>query len=356
MDALIIRSLQGKLSHRQEQRLRRWREAHPTNERRYQELRRLWTLSGYGASVAEEFPDTEELLERAEEAAEVTSPTVDALGAPEIEATRDGLELERSRPRTRGGPTRRSRIVGWGAAAAALVALGFGIAHLAGTVGGDPSPVLAGEIETGDAEMTTLTLSDGSSVRLGPRSHLRFRESEEERTLYLQGRAFFGVEHDPSREFVVETDYGRAVAVGTRFEVRTDREDFRVLTVDGRVAVSAGGVELELGEHEMSSASPGRRPSKSRVSDVYEELRWMGNHLVFRATPLRRAVEELERRYGVQVSIERPDLEDFPVTATFTGDAVEDVVLVLCEIARVRCEFDEDRIRIGTNEARSVAP
>ncbi|NIT79810.1 MAG: DUF4974 domain-containing protein, partial [Thermoplasmata archaeon] len=69
-----------------------------------------------------------------------------------------------------------------------------------------------------------------------------------------------------------------------------------------------------------------------------------------------RAVEELERRYGVDVALERADLEEFPVTATFTGDSVEDVVLVLCEIARARCEFEEGRIWIGTSEAPSPNP
>lgn len=356
MDALIIRSLQGKISDRQEKALRRWRDADPANERRYQEIRRLWSLSGYGAAVAEDAPDSHDLVARAEERIEAVTTTFDLAGAPGDSGSSEGLEAKRPPRRMRGRPERWSRAVGWGAVAAALVAVGFGIGHLAGRTGGGPPTALAGEIDTGGGEMTTLSLPDGSSVRLGPRSHLRFSESEDERTLYLRGRAFFGVEHDPSRSFVVKTDHGRAVAVGTRFEVRTDTEDFRVLTVDGKVAVSVGDVELELGEHEMTSVSPGRPPSKSRVTDVYRELRWMGNHLVFRATPLGRAVEEVERRYGVPVSLERTDLEGFPVTATFTGRAVEDVVLVLCEIARARCEFEQDRIRIGTEETRSVDP
>ena len=46
MDDLILRSLQGRTTETEEQNLFEWRRASAANEQTYQELARLWSLSG----------------------------------------------------------------------------------------------------------------------------------------------------------------------------------------------------------------------------------------------------------------------------------------------------------------------
>ena len=238
------------------------------------------------------------------------------------------------------------------------MAVGFGIGALNGEEEG-PALLSGSEIVTGAGEMTTLTLGDGSSIRLGPQSKLRLSEVEDRRVAWLEGRAFFGIQADSTRPFVVRTAGGDAQVLGTRFEVRTE-EEFRVLVVDGNVAVSAGGAELRLSEGEMSRSVDGNRPSTERVEDVYAHLDWLGNAIVFQATPLERALREIERRHGVLVELRDPALADMTVTATFTGRPVDQVIFVLCEIMNTTCEIEGDTVRIGSAERaaarRAVSP
>ncbi|NIP58718.1 MAG: DUF4974 domain-containing protein [Gemmatimonadetes bacterium] len=335
MDDLIIRSLQGRTTPEEERRLKVWRGREAENDEQYRALRRLWKLVGVAAPEREEDrPDPGAIIARAE--AESAHSGAGGEAAP---PGGEGQE-----PKIASGSPWRRRAIG-GALAAGLVAVGFGV----GALTGEPdAPTLLSETEivTGAGEMTTLSLGDGSSIRVGPQSRLRLSEEEGRRMAWLEGRAFFGVHADAQRPFTVKTSRGEAEVLGTRFEVRTE-EEFRVLVVDGSVSVSAGGAELQLSEGEMSRSVDGRRPSTERVADVYAHLDWLGNAIVFQATPFERALREIERRYGVEVSLENPALGDMTVTATFTGRPVEQVIFVLCEIVNATCTIDGDRIRVG---------
>jgi transmembrane sensor len=195
--------------------------------------------------------------------------------------------------------------------------------------------------------MTTVTLPGGTVARLGPNSTLRFpaEEAGSDQGVWLEGRAFFGVQPNPSRTFTVDTDFGEAVALGTRFEVRTEDDEFRVLVVQGLVRVSAAGAAVEIGPGGMASSASGSPPSAITVSDPEGELTWMGRTLVFRATPLSAAVAEIERRYDVDVEIADPTLASMEVTATFSGQPLDGVVLVLCQILNAECEMGGGQVR-----------
>lgn len=334
MDALIVRSLQGKASPDDEQRLRHWREADPKNEEYYSELRELWALLGLGASVAEQMPEPLDILDRAQ------------LHPQESGAAESGRISGRQEPSAKTRSSTMRRRLRRGAIAAGLAAIGFGAVYGDLSFLGDSQPSLVHEVETGARELTTVTLSDGSSLRLGPSSWIRIYEQPGEQRLQLKGQAFFAAETTPSRALIVETELGQVVTLGTRFEVRAESGDLRVMVVDGRVAVSTADDDLEIGSGEMSRITPGDRLQKTRVNDVYRELDWMGNHLAFQATPLGDAVQEIEERFGVATMIREPALRDLPVTGTFTDQSPDVVIRVLCELARATCELNFDQVRI----------
>jgi ferric-dicitrate binding protein FerR (iron transport regulator) len=90
------------------------------------------------------------------------------------------------------------------------------------------------------------------------------------------------------------------------------------------------------------------------VSNIYERLEWLGNAVVFNATPLERVAEELEQRYGARVTIEVAALRELTVTAAFTGQSVDEVVAVICEAVGAECDVNEEEIRIRARTG--VAP
>jgi len=344
MDDLIIRSLTGQATQEEEERLRAWRARNAANERKYRSFCELWTLVGAAAPEPEpegNLPDVEDLLKKADAGRGMlpgnpARPKETTAAAPVPSCAGSGRDRWFSWNR---------RVVGVGIAAG-LVAIGFGL----GTLGDHEETaglLSSGEIITGRGEMTTVRLGDGTSVRLGPTSRLRFAGEKGRRTAWLEGRAFFGVQADSTRPFVVRTSQGNAKALGTRFEVRAEEEGFRVLVVDGKVDVEAGGGAVSLFEGEMSRSVGGIPPSTQRVDDIYAHLDWLGPALVFQKTPLDRALREINRRYGMQVILGDSTLGDLTVTATFTDRSGEEVIYVLCEIVNAECTTDGDEVRIG---------
>jgi transmembrane sensor len=345
MEDLIVRHLQGHSTLKEQELLRAWRGKAAGNEGRYQAVARVWSLT------------------------EAAAPRLDVSGMPDVDGIIDwaGGEEERGLPavsnrpirpadaaasnRVRGDHTGRRwiRSAAVGALAASLVAVGFGLSGILGG-GPAPAPLEVGEIVTGVGEMTTVSLADGTSIRVGPMTRLRIGHDGEGRVAWLNGRALFAVESDPSSPFTVRTAYGDALVLGTRFEVRTEGEEFTVLVVEGEVEVSAGPSAMRLREGEMSRSQGGAPPTSSRVDDVYAHLDWMGQALVFRATPFHRAIREIERRFGVEVRLQDPRLGEVTVTATFTDEHVDHVLHVLCEIIEARCAFEGDLIRVGASD------
>ena len=190
----------------------------------------------------------------------------------------------------------------------------------------------------------TLTLSDGSRVVLAPGSHLVEATTSGERRVMLEGRAYFDVVPDESRPFLVDAGGTRTRVLGTRFDVRAypGSGATEVLVRSGRVSVSRS-----------SEARPAVRPlgtgDRVRVTvdggmelesglDVEALLAWTGGNLVFRGTPLRDVVPELEGWFGVTIRISDPTLAGRRITATFVGEP-EDVVLgAVAELVGARVE------------------
>lgn len=347
MDDLIIRALQGRTAPEEEERLLRWRRESPQNEHYYKRLEELWTLTGDTSigSTAGPAPDPESIINRAALADVPVAGGVErceadqrAPSAPSTSGAGTDAPFPRDRWRRRGRAAK-----GLLAAALALVSFGLGFLAERGIVQ-EPETVET-ELVTGAGEMATLTLPDGTGVRVAPHSTLRFSEAGpdlEEVEVWLEGRAFVGVDPDHSGALTVQTPHGEATALGTRFEVRSEADDFEVLVLDGAVELMAGGESVTLDEGELGRSDLGAPPRVSVAEDVQARLDWMGEGLVFRQTRLERAVEEIEHRYGVEVVLEDPDLGDRTVTATFTDQSLEEVAVVICEIVALACEKEDD--------------
>jgi len=316
MDHLISRYLTGELTDLETGRLRSWRKAAPENEERFRTLVRAWELSG------------------PESARGRTRP-------PGVLATVvDEAERRRRVPRLRGGGR-----AGWWAAAAATV-LFAGSALIAWRVTDRPA-LSAAEINTGVGETSTVTLSDGSFVRIGEESRLSIVPRAGVREVRLEGRAYFAVAPDPEHPFRVLTRAGEATALGTRFEVRVGHDDLRLTVVDGRVALAVGGDRVEVSAGEVSHARRGEPPSVIKVDDVQATLDWARGLLVFQATPLPQVAHELGRHFGVETVLTSPALADRKVTAWFGDERLEVVFTTVCRVTQTKCSVRRDTVTLS---------
>jgi len=122
------------------------------------------------------------------------------------------------------------------------------------------------EIRTIGNSRAVITFEDGSVVRLGKESSMKFL-SEDALILvqFRKGEIYNRVATDMSREFALEVDNFRVVALGTAFDVKKEaNEDAEVLVVESKVEVKGDG-DVALG-----TISEGNK-SKLGSSNVKEE-------------------------------------------------------------------------------------
>lgn len=336
-DDLIIEWLQGRADQEGHAELKRWRSLSPENEARFQEVSWLWSVCGEAELVLPQVPQADEILPQSEAVDIVPTEADPSPADPELFPISDWRKPTRHLP-----PSHR----GWktAALAASLAAVGL----LGGWIGRAierPQALFNREVSTGQSGGVTLALSDGSSVRLGPHSRLQILSLDEtsgERVVWLEGRAFLGVHHDPSHPFVVRTSQGDAVALGTRFEVRAERTGLEVVVVEGLVKVGDGDESVTLSQGDLGRVNSDGTVETEQVEDLYGRLGWLSNVLVLQETPLGQAVKEIEARFGVDVEVEDPALNELTLTTTFTDRPVEEILAVICEVLAAQCNVAPD--------------
>lgn len=328
MDELICRSRKGRTTPAEEAALLSWRRQSKDNETYFREFVRLLNL-GEAAIRKQGLPGQPlaiDLIRRADER------TASARPPTKLESPRTGWAW-------------------WGgiaAAAAAGVAAILMLASPVPTADRHPAVVLgAGEFVTGPSETGTATLGDGTIVRLGPQSRLQIVSAEDAREVFLEGRAYFAVAPMHGYPFRVRTRAGDAVVLGTRFEVRTRKDDLRLVVIEGRVALGANGQQVEVGAGEMSMVSDGNASPPVKVDDVRPLVSWLERFIAFQATPLREVVWELEREYGVRIEVTDSALVDQTLTGWYADRDFEEVFTIVCGVLQAECSIQNGIARIG---------
>ncbi len=331
MDELIIRVLSGDASPAEEEEVQCWRTESSENEASFQSARHVWALT-------EALPRTE-----------VPEPPGGEFVAGAWERQRDEetdpsvVSLAEKR-RAAGRPSNALRWTVALAAGVAAVAIGL---QAVGWPAAGPLPVA---VFAADAEdVSTVTLDDGSRVRLAPGSRLEQWEAEAERRFSLTGRAFFAVAHDPTRPFVVEAGDTEARVLGTRFELLLSDGDLRTVVVDGRVAVSNEEGRVEIPAGGVGHARRGEPPTTELPEDLYALLDWPGGMLIFQATPLARVAEEVGLHFGLTVDVHTDQLRAFRISASFDEESFQEIIRSLCDVvAAAGCSVTDTGASIGT--------
>ncbi len=323
MDELIIRSLKGRTSPGDEASLRAWRQASGANEAYYQQLAML-------------LEETEAVLF---EGSTLPAPPLAVLTRTE------GRTPQADQGRIRA----RDRRV-WGGVAAAAAVLAVVLFHVPRAEAPSTFSLQAGEFVTGGAETATAVLSDGTVVRLAPNSRLRILGIAGTREVILEGQAYFAVTEMPGHPFRVRTRAGAAHVLGTRFEVRVQNEELRLIVLEGRVALDAGGRQVEVGAGEMSLVTDGSTTAAVKVDDLKPLIGWLKRFIVFQETPLYEAARELERQYGVHIVVTDPVLGMETITGWYADRTFEEVLMIVCGVMQARCSIENGTATIGPRE------
>lgn len=167
-------------------------------------------------------------------------------------------------------------------------------------------------------EQLDITLDDGTLVLLNTDSALTVAYSAEQRRVeLLRGEAYFEVESDKARPFLVVHAGITAKAVGTAFSVKAGDHSARVVVSEGLVDVSAQQTEpILLSKNQLSAYRQNRNNTVVKV-DVTEVLSWERGQLVFNKQPLTSVINEVNRYLSGRIVILNPSLKQRIVSGVF---------------------------------------
>jgi transmembrane sensor len=203
-----------------------------------------------------------------------------------------------------------------------------------------PAEPTATSYRTVAGQRSTINLADHSVIELGPNSQLVVRISDDERVAELvRGRAFFDVEHDANRPFLVRHE-GREVRVlGTQFDVDTEGADLAVTLVQGSVRISDTRHNRALATLAPNYAYV-EHAGVARVApvDAETESAWRYGRLVFTDVALGEALHELNRFSPQPIRLSEARLSNLRVSGTFRTGEVATTVAALEQSFPVRAE------------------
>ena len=164
---------------------------------------------------------------------------------------------------------------------------------------------------------TQVVLPDGSQVVLNAGSRIVYSQGfgVSNRNISLCGEGYFDVAHNADMPFVVESKHMKVEVLGTKFNLcdYTDDQEAAVALVEGRVDVTNlyDNIHVEITPDTravIDNRSHSMSVSKTIASD---NVLWREGVLYFDEEPLADIARELERHYGVEISIDTPSLGDY---------------------------------------------
>lgn len=199
--------------------------------------------------------------------------------------------------------------------------------------------------ETAIGEAQRIALEDGSEVELNTASRVAVRYDDATRTVDLAaGEAFFSVEKDRERPFVVNTGAATIAVTGTSFSVSSldGAAAVRVLTGVVEVAPTSGRPATLLAGDEIAISADGVAGPVERF-DASLAFAWRTGRLRYDDAPLGEVVADLNRYFTVPITLADPSLARLPVTGEF--DAHDRATAVRALTTAFNLEGDDEPAR-----------
>lgn len=181
-------------------------------------------------------------------------------------------------------------------------------------------------------EKQTITLPDQSVVTLNKNSKLTYADSysEKNRIVYLEGEAFFDVQHQANLPFIVKHKHIEVTVLGTQFYLNetNNSANVEVSVVKGKVAVKANNDEQTeiLTKGEKVDYSLIQKVLQKSQSENNNQQFWNTGELTFQKVRLNQLFAELEKHYQTKIAFEEDSFNSCLFSGRFNSKSVEEIL------------------------------
>ena len=195
---------------------------------------------------------------------------------------------------------------------------------------------------------TTLVLPDKSKVKLNADSKLIFPKSFNGKTreVTLNGEAFFEIEENPEKPFIVHTGEINTEVKGTSFNVSAYPSDNNV-----SIAVVTGLV-LSYNKENQVYIKPGEMavynaPDNSDIQILKrkynpDEIAWRDGKIIFKKSSFETVKKKLELWYGVKITTSRNISFDKGFTGNYQNESLQSIMESISFAGKFKYNIDSE--------------
>ncbi len=156
---------------------------------------------------------------------------------------------------------------------------------------------------TAEGDTLFVSLEDGSEVWLSDGSTLIPSEEYNlsSREVVLEGEAFFDIQRDEEKEFVISVNDSKVRVLGTSFNIESTKDGLILEVKEGLVELTHNGKKT-LAEANDKVIVRNTELIKTAVSSS-NSFTWIDKELIFNDTPMTQVFEDLARYYNVEIDI-----------------------------------------------------
>lgn len=194
-----------------------------------------------------------------------------------------------------------------------------------------------------------ITLADGTRVWLNSGSRIIYPEdySATNRSIYLDGEAYFEVKSDKAHPFVVETSKLNVVVTGTRFNLSSYADDntIEATLCQGIITLNYkdGQKALRLNPNDKATYNKKDGEIQKEIVDSELSASWKDGILSFKEVPLCEILRKLERKFNTTIRIQDRKAGEYTYTATFEKDkGLEAILDIIATSAPISYQKEND--------------
>lgn len=201
-------------------------------------------------------------------------------------------------------------------------------------------------------QKSQIYLPDGTCVWLNSGSRLTYTSAfnSKNRTVQLEGEAFFDVEKKDKQHFTVQTGAVDVRVHGTAFNVSSyaDEPDIRVSLTRGSIDfshISAPSSFVGLKPNQLATISKGGGEWRIEHCDPDMESLWTQNKLKFENAPAHEVFQKLERWYGMNIEIENMD-SSICYGFTLKNESMRETLQLIHKVTPIHYDIDGEEVHI----------
>lgn len=189
-----------------------------------------------------------------------------------------------------------------------------------------------------DDHKSDFTLDDGTVITLNKNSRLTYSDAfgKCNRSVKLEGEAYFEVAKDASKPFAVEMNGASIVVLGTHFNVKADTssDDITATLVEGSIRFEGAEQKIVMTPNQQLTFS--RSSKKVDIKQVDTDLftTWKDGLMKYKSIPFAELVNELQIKYNAEIRIRSQKLMDPSITVSGTFVQEQSIEQVLNVISR----------------------